>query len=61
MVLPQRHKPSDRKVLTPAKARRRKHLFLYLGIATLKDGGVLFLKRVELHPDLAMIVRQRMT
>jgi hypothetical protein len=48
-------------VLTSAKARCRKHLFLYLGIVILKDGKVLFLKRVKLHPDLAIIVKQRIT
>jgi hypothetical protein len=45
----------------PAKARRRKYLFLHLEIAILKDGKVLFLKRVKLYPDLAIIVRQRIT
>jgi hypothetical protein len=61
MVLLQRYKLLDRKVLTPAKAYCRKHLFLHLEIATLKNSKVLFLKRVKLHLDLVIIIKQRIT
>jgi hypothetical protein len=61
MVLLHRYKPLDKKVLTPAKACYYKHLFLYLEITTLKNGEVLFLKRVKLHLNLIIIVRQRIT